>query len=116
LPVGLFFDICEAQNYYWIATYGTGIIQLDSAYRIKKIFTVKDGLSNSGVYKVFNYGNKKLFITTNNGLSVLNLENYTFNNYYQEDGLHSNAFEEACGVYRNKKIYAGGVGGFTIID
>jgi signal transduction histidine kinase/ligand-binding sensor domain-containing protein len=116
LPVGLFFDMCEAKGDYWIATYSTGIIQLDSTYNIKRIFTTKDGLCNSGVYKIFNFDNKKLFITTNNGLSTLNLENYTFNNYYQIDGLHSNAFEEACGVFYNKKIFAGGVNGFTIID
>ncbi len=115
LPTGLFFDMCEANGFYWIATYSTGIIQLNSSFKIKRIFTTKDGLCNSGVYKIFNSGNKKLFITSNNGLSVLNLTTYGFNNYYQTDGLHSNAFEEASGVFYNNEIFAGGVNGFTII-
>ncbi len=116
LPVGIFFDMCEARGSYWIAAYSTGIIQLDSVFRIKRLFTGKDKLYNSGVYKIFNVQNKKLIITTNQGLSVFDLGNYTFNNYFQADGLHSNEFEEACGVYTGNKIYAGGINGFTIID
>jgi len=116
LPTGLFFDMCEANGFYWLATYSTGIIQLDSSFKIKRIFTQKDGLCNSGVYKIFNSENKRLFITTNNGLSVFNLNTYSFKSYYQIDGLHSSAFEEASGISFNDKIFAGGVNGFTIID
>ena len=116
LPVGIFLDICEVNNHFWLTAYGTGVIELDSLYKIKKIYSLNDNLCNTGVYKIFNYKNKKLFITSNKGLAVFNLSTKTFQNYYKEDGLHSNQFEEACGVYRNNKIYAGGVNGLTIID
>ena len=115
-PYNIFFDICEARNFYWIAAYGTGIIKLDSKYRIKKIYTTKDGLSNAGVYKIFPVGDSSLVITSNTGLSVLNLNSSMFQNYYQADGLHSDSFEEACGIMVDGKIYAGGVKGFTMID
>ena len=111
-----YFDICEAQGFYWIATYGTGIIKLDQNYRISKILTTIDGLSNGGAYKIFPVGDTSLVITTNNGLAVYNINNGTFKNYYQEDGLHSSGFEEACGVLKDGKIYAGGIKGFTIVD
>lgn len=116
LPIGLYFDMCEVNNTYWLATYSVGLIQLDSFYHIKKIFSTRDGLCNNGLYRIFNFGNRQLLITTNNGLAVFDLASQTFNNYYQTDGLHSNSFEEACGVYRNNRIYAGGVDGFTVID
>ena len=112
----IYFDICEARNDYWIAAYGTGIIQLGPDYRIKKIYAAKDGLSNAGVYKIFAVGDSSLVVTSNNGISVLNLNTHRFQTYYQQDGLHSNSFEEACGFMKDGIIYAGGVKGFTIID
>lgn len=47
---------------------------------------------------------------------VYNLNTNKYFNYYKEDGLHSNSFEEVAATYINNKIYAGGVNGFTIID
>jgi signal transduction histidine kinase/ligand-binding sensor domain-containing protein len=111
----IYFDICEARNDYWIAAYGTGIIQLGPDYKIKKIYATKDGLSNAGVYKIFSVGDSSLVVTSNNGISVLNLNTHKFQTYYQQDGLHSNSFEEACGFMKDGIIYAGGVKGFTII-
>ncbi|MBE7169538.1 MAG: hypothetical protein INR73_03065 [Williamsia sp.] len=112
----LFFDVCEAGGYFWIAAYGSGLIQLDHNFDIRRVFTVKDGLSNTGIYKVFPVQDSLIYMSTNYGLSVLNLQSHVISTYYKEDGLHSNAFEQGCGASRNGKIYAGGINGFTIID
>ncbi len=116
IPLGLFFGIVETKDYYWLTSYGFGLLQLNKDYSIKRIYNTKDGLTNEGVYEIFNVGDTSLYITTNNGLSVFNIKTETFKNYYQSDGLHNNAFEEACGTMQNGLIYAGGVNGFTIID
>lgn len=116
IPYSLFFDICEARGYFWIAAYGSGLIQVDNKFAIKKVFSTREGLPNSGVYKVFPVHDSLIFITTNYGLSVLNLNTQSFSNYYREDGLHSNAFEQSCGISKNGKIFVGGINGFTSID
>jgi len=110
-----FMDICETADRYWIATYGNGIIETDKQFRVKRVITAADGLSNNCVYKVFAYQDKQVIATTNNGLSVMNIAHHRIRNYYQYDGLHSNAFEQLCGYQANNKIYAGGVNGFTEI-
>jgi signal transduction histidine kinase/ligand-binding sensor domain-containing protein len=115
-PYNIYFDICEAKSDYWVAAYGTGIMQLGPDRKLKRIYSTKDGLSNAGVYKIFPVGDSVLVITSNNGLSVMNLNTKKFQNYYQQDGLHSDGFEEACGFMKNGLIYAGGIKGFTIID
>lgn len=114
-PAGLFFDMCEWAGYYWVTSYGSGLIQLDSALKVRKIYNTNDGLGNNGVYQVYS-DKHRLFITTNNGLSVCNPVANEFQRYYHRDGLHSNGFEEAAGTMSNGVIYAGGVDGFTIID
>lgn len=115
LPAGLFFDMCEFAGKYWIASYGTGIIELNGDLKINNIYTSTDGLSNDGVYKIFPDKNN-LVITTNYGLSVLSLNSKTFKNYYRADGLHSNNFEEAVGHVKNRIIYTGGLRGVSVIN
>jgi hypothetical protein len=100
-PYNIYFDMCEAGKYYWISAYGTGIMQLDSAFRLVQIITTKNGLSNDGVYKIFNSNNKDLIITSNKGITLYNLQTKTFSRFYEQDGLHSNEFEENSGTVDN---------------
>ena len=115
-PLNLFFDICEASNSFWLASYGSGIIQLDNGYKVKKIISTNQGLANTGIYKIFPVDDTLLYATSNNGLCRINIQDYSVFNYFEQDGLHSNAFEELCGIFKNGKIYAGGPNGFTIIN
>lgn len=115
-PYNIFFDITESHGYYWVAAYGMGLIQIDPQFRVKHIYSEQQGLCNDGVYKLFNYRDSILVITSNNGLSLFDLNRHTFNNYFEKDGLHANTFEEACGAYQYGRIYTGGINGFTIID
>jgi len=114
-PLNVLMDICKTKDHYWIAAYGTGIVKLTTDFKIEKIYTETDGLSNSGLYKIFQIKGEKIIATSNNGLMVLNIPDNKIRTYYQQDGLHSSIFEEGCGEYVNDKIYVGGIGGFTII-
>lgn len=115
-PYGLFFDMCEAGGYYWIASYGSGVLQVDSSLTVKQVFNAERGLSNDGVYQVYNTGNQEILVTSNYGISVLNPASLTIKNYFSKNGLHANSFEEVSGLMKKGKIYAGGVNGFTVID
>jgi ligand-binding sensor domain-containing protein/anti-sigma regulatory factor (Ser/Thr protein kinase) len=114
-PAGLFFDMCELNGKYWITSYGSGILELDSLMRLMKIFSSKNGLSNDCVYKIYPY-KTDLITTSNYGLSVLNASSGIFKNYFQSDGLHSDNFEEAVGFMKSDTLYAGGIRGLTVID
>lgn len=112
----LFFDMCESAGSYWIASYGNGIIKLDEQFKIKKFIGLQDGLCNEGVYNIFNIKDSSLLITSNNGLSLYNIERNQFKNYYTENGLQSNAFEEVTATMNGGNVYAGGLNGFTKIN
>ncbi len=114
--LNMLFDMCESKTSYWFAAYGRGIIETDKSFQFRRLITAKEGLCNDGVYKVFCYRDSLIIATSNNGMSVLNISTGKIKNYYQSDGLHSNAFEEFCGIQSNNLIYAGGLNGFTIID
>lgn len=116
LDYKLFFDMCEVNGHYWIASYGSGVLQLDSSFRITRVVSTANGLSNNCVYQLFNINSNKLAVTSDNGLSVIDLADSSVKTYYSKHGLHSNSFEEVAGLMKNGKIYAGGLNGFTVID
>jgi len=111
----ILFDMCETTNSYWVAAYGMGILELTKNMQLKRIIGEKQGLCNNGVYRIFSDNDSLLLVTTNNGLGAINVNSNNIKNYYESDGLHSNAFEQFCGFNYNGSIYAGGVNGFTII-
>ncbi|WP_315819745.1 two-component regulator propeller domain-containing protein [Paraflavitalea speifideaquila] len=112
----IFYDMCETANGYWIAAYGTGLIETDKSMKLKRVISSANGLSNNAVYKVFAFRDSMVIVTSNNGLSVIKPYENSIKNYYQSDGLHSNAFENFCGYQDEKLLYAGGVNGFTGIN
>jgi signal transduction histidine kinase/ligand-binding sensor domain-containing protein len=112
----LFFDMCEAGGYYWITSYGSGVLQLDSFLNVKQVFNTEKGLSNDGVYQIYNIENKNILVTSNNGISVLNIGSFKIKSFFSQNGLHANSFEEVSGLMKNGRIYAGGINGFTVID
>lgn len=112
----IFYDICKFKNYFVIASYGNGVVVVNNNFQVIKEYNTENGLSNNGVYKLFNWKDSLLFATSNQGLSCINISNDRVTNYYESDGLHNNAFEEGCGMINADKFYAGGINGFTIIN
>ncbi|WP_420581580.1 triple tyrosine motif-containing protein [Reichenbachiella sp.] len=111
-----FMDMNEAANSYFFATYGDGLVETDREFNVKKIYSTVDGLSNNCIYKIYNIDEKKILLSTNNGVSVLDLNTHKFKSYYEGDGLHNNRFEQFSGYQKDSKIYLGGPGGFTIVN
>jgi ligand-binding sensor domain-containing protein len=113
----IFFDVAEAGPNYYLASYGNGIVVLDSAYQFVQELTMPGTLPANSVYKTLVYRDSLLFVTTNNGLAMLTLQQERQPRFFfKTDGLHSNTFEENSGTVYREKIYAGGEKGITLIS
>jgi len=115
VPGSINMDICELNNHFWIACYGTGIVELDNDYKIIKVYSEKDGLSNSNVFKVFALDDSDIIVSSLNGLSILNIHSKKITTYFEDDGLQSDDFDMLSGSRNKKFIFFGGVG-FTKVD
>jgi len=116
LNYGLFFDMLKIGDYYYLSSYGNGVIITDTLFKVQKILNESNGLSNNGVYRILSLGDTTLYISTNHGINVFNLKSGKILNLYAEDGLHGNSFEEFSSLKFNDKLYFGGKGGVTSID
>ncbi|WP_276483490.1 ligand-binding sensor domain-containing protein [Paraflavitalea pollutisoli] len=115
-PMGVFMEITETKDHYWISAYSHGLLQLNKNWDLIRKYGLKDGLTNTGVYELFNYKDSLLYLTSNFGITTFQVANKQLSQYYEEDGLQHNTFEEASGVTYNGHFYAGGSNGWVEID
>lgn len=111
----IFFDAARIRNNIYLATYGYGILILDSLLNLTGNITSQNGLSNNGIYKILPWKDSLLFFTTNYGLSKYNIGTKNIKNYFQSYGLHGDAFEETSGTIYKNILLSGGPNGFSIV-
>ncbi len=78
-------------------------------------FTTDNGLANNNVYSVQKGNlNDEIWLSTNSGVSKMNLKDFTFKNYDLNDGLQGNEFNEKTSAnLADGRILFGGVNGFS---
>ena len=107
----------ESLEEIWVGTTKKGLIRYNSITGESKNFMVEDGLSGNTVHYLTKYGNDKLFVTTTNGLSVLDLTTNTFRNYHEKDGLISgDTSPHGEFVFVENKLYIPTKQGVSIVD
>lgn len=112
----IFFDMYDDGKQYWFGSYGGGLNVYNKEKKSWIQITEKDGLCNNSVYGILPEFDSVLWVSTNMGLSRLNYYTRTCYNYYYEDGLQDNSFDEKGYLQIGRKLYFGGINGFTEID
>lgn len=104
-------------NNYWVGTEGEGVYMYDPKHRKVKTYGIKEGLPNDIIYGILADNNGNIWISTNNGISRLNIESNNTKNYNQFDGLQGNEFNYGSFFKtRDKKLFFGGTNGLTYFN
>ncbi len=112
---------CETKDgTLWLGSNGYGlyrrIVDPKSGKERFEVLTTDDGLANNSVKGVVEDVQGRLWITTNNGLSVYDPRARTFNNYFESDGLLSQCFYWNSVVKApDNALFLGSVDGLTEI-
>ena len=112
---GVFFDMYDDGSVLWFGTYGGGINGYDKKTGQWTYITEQDGLCNNAVYGILPEKDSIFWVSTNNGLSRVNYKIKKCLNYFVEDGLHDNSFDEKGALSFDGKIFFAGVNGFTSV-
>jgi ligand-binding sensor domain-containing protein len=101
----------------WCGTKGAGLIRIDKSLQHFQILNRSNGLSNNEVYGVLWAGADTAWISTMNGLCCYRVKSGTFMNYFMENGLTDNEFNQNS-FYKdpNGYFYFGGMNGITCFD
>jgi len=113
---GVFFDMYDDGSVLWFGTYGGGINGYDKKTGQWTYITEQEGLCNNAVYAILPEKDSVFWVSTNNGLSRVNYKIKKCLNYFAEDGLHDNSFDEKGALSFYGKIFFAGVNGFTSVQ
>ena len=112
---------CETKDgTLWLGSNGYGlyrrVVDPKSGKERFEGLTTDDGLANNAVKSIVEDTQGRLWITTNNGLSIFNPNTRTFNNYFEHDGLACQRFYWNSAVKGpDGAIYLGSINSLTEI-
>lgn len=113
---GIFFDMYDDDSVLWFGTYGGGINGYNKKTGEWKYITEQDGLCNNAVYGILPEKDSVFWVSTNNGISRVNYVTKKCLNYFVEDGLQDNSFDETGALAFENRLFFAGVNGFTSVD
>ena len=102
----------EDEN-YWIGTEGQGLVFYNQSNKSTTNYGISQGLPNEVIYSILPDKNN-LWISTNQGLSKLNLDTEKIVNFDVSDGLQSNEFNYGASLKTDSgEIMFGGANGLN---
>lgn len=109
------FDMVSAiahQGFYWIATNGDGLLQLDQDYQLLRHYTLEDGLSSNNLTGLYANGDN-IWITNLKSVDQLSIGEQKIEQKITSDMLDFNSLNEGSGFFSQAGIlYLGGSDGF----
>jgi len=109
--------LIDNDGFIWAGTFGSGInkiVQLNNNLISCTHYNEDKGLANNVVYGIYEDKNHCLWMSTNKGISKLNINKEEFTNYDESDGLQSNEFFWGAGFHGvNDEIFFGGINGLN---
>ena len=102
----------DSDRNIWFATHEKGLCKYNRQSGTFTTFTTKDGLPSNTIYSIIESNSGNLWISTNNGLSNLDINDYTFTNYSVSEGLPNKQFNYNS-VYKTPEglLYFGTING-----
>jgi len=106
----------------WFGTYGGGVDKLpvkeqNSKMPLFKRYNIEDGLNSNIIYCIQGDNNGNIWMSSDNGLSMLNPNDNTVRNYDTNDGLEGNQFFWGASFKgANGTLFFGGTKGFYELD
>ena len=107
----------DAQNIYWLATAGGGLIRWDRKNNQTRQFTKEDGLSNNVIYAIYEDEKEHLWMSSDYGIIQFDKKTFRPRAYLESDGITHHEFNRISHFQGDDgHIYFGGLNGVTAFN
>ena len=104
----------DKEGYIWLGTNGQGLDKFDPNTGRAEQFTSNDGLAGNEIFSILKDKRENLWLATNNGLCVFDVETNKFQSFNSANGIQNNCFNpNACITGGHDELYFGGTNGFV---
>ncbi len=102
---------------FWVGSYSGGLQRIDRRSGALRRYTTADGLPNNVIFRILPDRSGRLWLTTNQGIGVLDPATGVIQQLGVGDGLRNREFNSGAGVVdANGILYLGGTDGLDVID
>ncbi len=106
----------NTNNGIWIGTsYGLDHLLMDSIPSLKR-YGLSEGLVNNTIHGIVEDEENNIWVSTTQGIALLNPTTGNISSYSIRDGLHNNEFADGAYYYDNGTVFFGGVNGLTYFN
>jgi len=107
----------DSKGFMWFATMGEGVAKFDPITGTMIHLTDREGLSHNTVYNIVEDFDGNLWVTTNQGVSKINPENFNIWNFDVRDGVQGHEFNLGAAIILSSgEVMFGGMNGFNIFN
>ena len=82
----------------WVSTYGGGLFQFDPSQGIRRVMTAKEGLLDNNICSLVESSDRKLWMSTVNGLTMFDPAGNEVRNYHRHNGIDIREFTLHSGI------------------
>ena len=109
-------SLAEDDRALWVGSYSSGLYRIDRRSMAVRNYSDRDGLGNNVVYAILRDGHGRLWLSTNNGLSVLAPGDDSIQVLGPRDGLQNREYNSAS-AFRDQDglLYFGGTRGLDVL-
>ncbi|MDN3652955.1 EAL domain-containing protein [Thalassotalea ponticola] len=106
-------DVVESKHHLWFATWDSGVIGYHKESKQFSVYNEQNGLKNNFIAKLL-VVDDSVWVSTNKGISKIEVETSTVSNYDTTFGLQGSEFNSGAGFKSSQdKLYFGGLNGFN---
>jgi signal transduction histidine kinase/ligand-binding sensor domain-containing protein/CheY-like chemotaxis protein/AraC-like DNA-binding protein len=106
--------LLDSRGRMWLGTYGGGLCLYDKTRDAFLSYNEKDGLQNTNVYSLVEDDAGRIWVSTNSGVSSLDVRTNVFRNFTPHNGLQNNNFVHASVLKTaDGELFFGGEQGFN---
>jgi signal transduction histidine kinase/ligand-binding sensor domain-containing protein/DNA-binding response OmpR family regulator len=107
----------DSRGNIWAATYGSGVSLFNKQTNQFFTFSEADGLKNNTIYKVLEDQHGLVWVSTNRGISSIDITTNKIHNYNGHNGVQPNNFVHDAGLrLSNGELFFGGQEGFNYFN
>lgn len=104
----------DSRGQVWAGTFGGGLASFNKKDHQFTVYSEKDGLQNSTIYKIVEDKAGLIWVSTNRGVSSIDLATKNINNFNYHNGLQNNNFFHGSGILLSDgELFFGGLDGFN---
>ncbi|HEY6901641.1 MAG TPA: ATP-binding protein, partial [Puia sp.] len=108
--------LSDSKGRMWVGTYGGGLCRYDKTQDRFVVYSEKDGLQNTNIYSIVEDDSGRIWVSTNSGISSLDVPNNVFRNFTPYNGLQNNNFCHTAALRTSDgELFFGGQQGFNYL-